>query len=110
MATSPEEIRKGGGAYAVALLKQARRCEEVVRRLELLNIHGGDDKAEMYIMLNTNTLEQIEQMAVVKMEGATMVAVAPGASEAVAEAAPTVATRTAIARDTMYQQTKSLAR
>ena len=27
MATSIEEIRRGGGAYAAKLLKQARRCE-----------------------------------------------------------------------------------
>lgn len=33
------------------LLNQARTCEEVGRRLELLNIHGGDDKADRYIML-----------------------------------------------------------
>ena len=45
-----------------------RRCEEVVRRLELLNIHGGDDKAEKYIMLNKGTLGTIEQMVETKMD------------------------------------------
>ena len=57
MAKSVQEIRKGGGTYAVKLLKQARRCEERVRRLELLNIHGGDDKADKYIMLNKGPWE-----------------------------------------------------
>ena len=45
----------------VKLLKQARRCEEVARRLELLNMHAGDDKAEKYAMLNKRTLGHIEQ-------------------------------------------------
>ena len=56
MATSVEEIRIGGGAYAVELLTQARICEEVARRLDLLNIHGGDVKAVKYIMLNKRAL------------------------------------------------------
>ena len=34
MATSIEEIKKGGGAYAVKLLKHTRSCGEVSRRLE----------------------------------------------------------------------------
>ena len=68
MATSVEEVRKGGGAYATKLLKQARRYEEVVRRLELLNMHAGDDKAEKYITLNRRTLGKIEQTAETKME------------------------------------------
>ena len=50
------------------LLKQARRCEEAGRRLELLNMHEGYDKAEKYIMLNKRTLDKIEQMAETKMD------------------------------------------
>ena len=48
---------------------------------------------------------------VVEMEGAVAVVVTAEVVPVVAaEAAPTVATHTAIARDTRYQQTKSLAR
>ena len=49
-------------------MKQARGCEEVARRLALLNMHAGDDKAEKYIMLNKRALEKIEQMAETKMD------------------------------------------
>ena len=72
MANSVEGIRKGGGAYAVKLLKQAKICECVARRLKLLNMHAcmhaGDDKTEKYIALNERALEQIEQTTETKME------------------------------------------
>ena len=68
MAGSVEEVRKGGSGYAVRLLKQARRCEQVAYILELISKNAGDEKAGQHIMLNQQALKKIEEMAEQKLE------------------------------------------
>ena len=60
------------------LLKQARRCEQAPHRLELLNMHADDEKAEKYIMLNQRVLKKIEQMPESKLEWDTDIKVRLG--------------------------------
>ena len=50
------------------LAKQARRCEQVAYRLELLSMHACDDKVGAYITLNQQALKKVEEVAEEKLE------------------------------------------
>ena len=63
MAENIEEIRGGGAKHAVKHLRQARRCEQVAHRLELLKTHSNDGKAMTYIDRNKRALEKIRDTA-----------------------------------------------
>ena len=63
MASNIEDIRKGGCKQAIKYLKQARRCEQVAYRLELINLQPEGPKVESYIALNTQALKKIQETA-----------------------------------------------
>ena len=58
-----EEIRKGDSKQAIKYLKQARRCEQVAYRMELINLQPEGPKVKSYIDLNLQALKKIHELA-----------------------------------------------